>query len=81
MDREHLEQIITKYLRTDPNITDDDFLEIVKKARQNAFLSTIPEYQPLHVADKSEITAEFEEKSKELKRKQYKDESTTEEFY
>lgn len=81
MDREQLEQIITKYLQTEPNITDDEFLRIVKKARQNAFLSTIPEYQPLQVADKREITAEFEEKSKELKRKQYKDEATTEEFY
>lgn len=81
MNRDTLEQFITDYLQAEPNITDDEFLKIVKKARQNTFLSTIPEYQPLNIADKREITAEFEEKSKELKRKQYKDESTTEEFY
>lgn len=81
MDRGKLEQFITEYLQAEPNITDDEFLKIVKKARQNVFLSTIPEYQPLDIVDKREITAEFEEESKTLKRKEYKDESTTEEFY
>lgn len=81
MDKKQLEKLITDYIQVNPKITDDEFLEVIKTARQNAFLSTIPEYRPLEIVDKREITAEFEEQSKELERKHYEDESTTEEFY
>lgn len=76
--REKLEQFITKYLQKEPSITDKEFMDIIKAARENALLESIPEYEPIEVSDKKEILSEYEEKRKRLERKQYKDESTEE---
>lgn len=78
MDKGKLEQLITQYLQEAPSITDAEFLEVIQAARVNALLSNIPEYEPLNVSDKKEISMEYEEKRKKIERKQYKDESTEE---
>lgn len=78
MNKEKLEQFITRYLHEEPAITDAEFMEILQVARKNVLLSNIPEYEPLQVSDKREILAEYEEKRKKVEHKQYKDESTEE---
>ncbi|EPM6858987.1 hypothetical protein ACTPGW_002613 [Enterococcus faecalis] len=76
MKRKDLEDYLTDYIQANPRFTDDEFMQVIKQARKNAILASIPEYKPLEVADKKEIFVEFEERRKKAIRKSYRDEST-----
>lgn len=78
MKEKDLVDCLTEYLVQNPQFSENDLLEVLKKARTQAILASIPSYKPMDVLDKKEILSEFEEQQTTVQRVHYRDESTEE---
>lgn len=76
LEQKDFEQSMANFLQAYPNTTEEDILEIYRKAQMDAILAGVEDYKPLEVESRATLGEDFEYKSKRIDREVYQDEAT-----
>lgn len=73
---DELKRIIIQFMKDNPDETDETIYKIVRSARKQVVVETLPKYKPIEVDDRVELLEEFEEEIAEIEFEEFMDEAT-----